>query len=138
MYMSRLSRFGILDLPALQAFWVTASSTVLSQVYASYSVPKFLSFGTVDNGSWRRWQAESAWYLWFQKKHRLHWRCIHAGAAPQSCSIRSISSHSPLIADNNSESCLHSVLFFPYGKDGCAPLPLPGSGSPRRTGLLPQ
>ncbi len=37
---------------------------------------------------------------------RLRWRCAHAGAAPQSCSIRSISSHTPLIADNNSESML--------------------------------
>ncbi len=30
---------------------------------------KSLIFGTVDNGSWRCWQAESAWYLRFQKKH---------------------------------------------------------------------
>jgi hypothetical protein len=44
---------------------------------------KSLSFGTVDNGSWRCWQAECAWYLWFQKKHRLRWRGAHAGAAPQ-------------------------------------------------------
>jgi hypothetical protein len=27
------------------------------------------SFGPVDNGSWRCWQAESVWHLGFQKKH---------------------------------------------------------------------
>jgi hypothetical protein len=35
-------------------------------------------------------------------------------------------------------ACSHSVSFFPYGQDGFAPLPLSGSGSPRRTEPLPQ
>jgi hypothetical protein len=64
------------------------------------------SFGPVDNGSWRCWQAESVWHLGFQKKHRRRWRGAYSGAALQSWSIWSISSHTSRIADNNSESML--------------------------------
>ena len=44
MYLLRMSRFGFLDLPTCQVFWVTASSTVLSRVYASLQSAIILSF----------------------------------------------------------------------------------------------
>jgi hypothetical protein len=58
-----------------------------------------------------------------------HLRAVASGAYP-------LTPLSSLIT--TARACLHSVSFFPYGKDGFAPLPLPGSGSPHRTGLLPQ
>jgi hypothetical protein len=59
----------------------------------------------------------------------LHLRAVASGAYP-------LIPLSSLIA--TARACPHSVSFFPYGKDGFAPLPLSGSGSPRRTEPLPQ
>ena len=58
-----------------------------------------------------------------------HLRGVASGAYP-------LTPLSSLIT--TARACSHSVSFFPYGKDGFAPLPLPGSGSPLRTELLPQ
>jgi hypothetical protein len=58
-----------------------------------------------------------------------HLRAVASGAYP-------LTPLSSLIT--TARACSHSVSFFPYSKDGFAPLPLPGSGSPRRTGPLPQ
>ncbi len=101
-------------------------------------MPQPLIFGTVDNESWRCWQAGSAWYLWFQRNIGCagavpmpapHLRAVASGAYP-------LTPLSSLVT--TARACFHSALFFPYGKDGFAPLPLPGSGSPLRTELLPQ
>jgi len=105
----------------------------------------------VGNEPWRCEQALSGRWPSLHKHHRLRWRCAPAGTAPQGCGIRSTPSHPPLIADNNNQGMLASRLVLPPirlgplprtpasgGKHGCASLPLPGSGSPRRPGLPPR
>src|SRR6266568_2062081 len=105
----------------------------------------------VGNEPWRCEQALSGRWPSLHKHHRLRWRCAPAGTAPQGCGIRSTPSHTPLIAENNNQGMLASRLVLPPirlgplprtpasgGKHGCASLPLPGSGSPRRPGLPPR
>ena len=81
--------------------------------------------------------------LWWPSWHTRR-RVGCAGAAPMPAPhLRAVASGAYPLTPLSSlittaRACLHSVSFFPYGKDGFAPLPLPGSGSPLRTELLPQ